>query len=173
MKTLLRLALAIAVTAVALPALAQTFEVRATVAPSCRIITPSDLDFSAGGTVNYDMNDPTPLDASTTVTFRCSRNTDYQIGIDGGLHAGLGGAGARAMQDPVTSDYLGYDLYFDAGRTQLWANAAPNWLTGNSGATAGVQTATIYGRIPIGQDVSPTGVGGAYVDATVTITINY
>jgi len=174
MKTMLRLSLAIAITAIASPAFAQsvqdTFLVRATVQKSCMITATNMLDFSNGGTVSYDMSGF--LDASTTFSYRCSKNTAFQIGIDAGSNPGAAAAfGTRAMVNGT--EFLGYELYSDAPGGTVWGNAAGSWVTGNSGAAAGVQNVPIYGRIPAGQDVTPTAPAAFYTDAAVTITVNY
>jgi spore coat protein U-like protein len=174
MKTMLRLSLAIAITAIAAPALAQsvsdTFQVRATVQKSCMITATNLLDFSNGSTVSYDLS--TNLDASTTFSYRCSKNTAFQIGLDAGSNPGAAAAfGSRAMVNG--GEFLGYELYSDVAGGTVWGNAVGSWVTGNSGALAGVQNVTIFGRIPAGQDVTPTAPAAFYTDAAVTITVNY
>jgi spore coat protein U-like protein len=168
MKTKFRLALAAALVLFAAPALAQTasatFQVSATVLRTCQLRNVASLAFGT-----YDALATADLPGSTTFEFRCSRSTPYQIAIDNGGHFGMaaGFAGDRAMQGGTA--FLAYRLFRDAARTQAWgATLGTNTLDG-AATSSGWTTTTIYGVIPQGQDVAAQG----YVDATVTITVNY
>ena len=100
-------------------------------------------------------NDSTPLDATGTVTVRCTRNTSSMVGLGPGAHF----SGGRRMNDGAT-EYLSYELYSDPARTSVWdetnrvAYVAPN---------RSPQDLTVYGQVPAGQDV---GVGN-YADSVV------
>lgn len=69
---------------------------------------------------------------------------------------------------------LNYNIYFDAAFTQIRGDGTGGTQAGtaNLSVSAGRRTdsvsATIYGRIPAGQDASP----GVYAD-TITITVTY
>lgn len=118
----------------------------------------------------YDVFSPVSLDTSATVIVTCSRiggpqNITVTIAIGPGAHGGS--TANRKMKMDGGSDYLRYNLFRDAGRTALWGDipgqdafsqtlAVPN----NSSAQL---TATIFGRIPAGQDVSK----GTYSDSVV------
>jgi spore coat protein U-like protein len=73
------------------------------------------------------------------------------------------------MRSPASTDRLNYNLFVNAGRSTVWGDGAPGTSTvflknvkKNHPAVA-----TIYGRVPPGQNVSV----GSYSDSlTVTIT---
>lgn len=168
MKTALRLSLAIAALTLAAPAAAQTvsdtFQVTATVAKTCQLQNLTDLAFGT-----YDVFSATDLDQTATFEIRCNPNLAYRIQIDPGLNYGLatGYAADRAMTDGT--NYLAYRLYRDAGRTQLWGNTLGTDTLDQSNGNGAWRQLTIYGRIPAGQEVPAAN----YVDATVTLTVNY
>ncbi len=132
----------------------QTFNVTATVAASCRIVTTSDLTFGA-----YDPTDTNPLDGATTATYRCVKNTLATFYI-------TPASGARTMAAGAES--LNYELYSDAGRTTAFPSTFAAGVT-NTPATNAVQTLNIYGRIPALQDA---GVSAAYTQ-TATLNIDF
>ncbi len=132
----------------------QTFNVTASVAASCRIVTTNDLAFGA-----YDPTATGPLDATTTATYRCVKNTlaTYYI---------TPASGARTMTAGPES--LNYELYSDAGRSAIFPSTFAGGLTNTPGTNA-VQTVNIYGRIPALQDA---GVSAAYTQ-TATFNIDF
>lgn len=164
MKTLLRLAAVAIALGLAAPALAQTtttttFQVTATVPASCRI-TATAVAFGS----NYDPLAGTASDATGGLTVTCTALRTYWVGLDAGLYAGRGSAGARAMSGGGA--FLGYDLYRDAGRTTLWGNTAETGSAGTGSGTA--QAIAVYARIPGAQSSVPAG---DYSD-TITATVN-
>lgn len=168
MKKILRLALAATALALAAPALAQTqsdtFQVTATVAQTCQLQNLGDLTFGS-----YDIFSATDLDQTATFEIRCNPNLAYQIQIDSGLHHGqaTGYLADRSMSDGT--NHLAYRLYRDAARTQLWGSTLGADTLDQSNANGTWTPLTIYGRIPAGQEVPAAD----YVDATVTLTVNY
>lgn len=175
MKSMSRLAIAVAFAAFAAPALAQftqtttsTFAVNATVQRTCAFVgTSAPLAFPT-----YDTFSATPVTASTTFQFRCNRGTTYAIGIERGAAFGLatGFAGLRAMQNGT--NYLAYELFSDGGLTAPWGGTVGTDTVASpvSGAPSNAPvTLTIYGRIPALQDVPAL----AYTDAAVQITVHY
>ncbi len=144
----------------AAPASAQTattsFTVTATVIAACAV-TAANLVFG-----NYNPTSGTALDGSTTVTVACTPGTNYTVALNNGANFDT----TRRMAAGI--NFLGYELYKDAGRTQRWGSAGGEILT--PGTPAGVLPApfTVFGRVPAGQAV-PTG---AYLDTVgVTVTI--
>ena len=121
---------------------------------------------------NYDVFNPNSLDTSTSVVITCNRfggpqNVTVEIGIDPGSY---GGSTSSRKMRTIGGDLLGYNLFKDAGRTAVWGQVSgldtlkqslsvPN----NSSAQT---TATIFGRISAGQNVSV----GDYNDS-VSITV--
>jgi spore coat protein U-like protein len=114
----------------------------------------------------YNVFATAPVDATATITFRCGA-ADHNIRIT--LDPGMAGSfNPRQMQRPDGSDRLSYNVYRDAGHTQIWGDGSAGtqiYSNGNPPNNVDV-TLTIFGRIPAGQDVS---VGG-YSD-TVVATI--
>ena len=114
---------------------------------------------------NYDVFRTTPTDSTGSVTYTCTniKNPD-RITID--LSKGNASTfNPRQMRKSAES--LNYNLFMDASYTQIWGD--------NTSGTTHVNikpvptgTFTIFGRIPVGNDVS----AGSYTD-TVIATINF
>ena len=125
----------------------------------------------------YDPVLTTPDDSTGTITVRCvyagpggADSTNYSVTLSAG--GGLGFAPRKLLKGSATLDY---NLYRDAGRTQVWGNGTGGTtiITGNIKVGPGVgnnsQTANhiVYGRIPAQQDPD----GGNYADSIlVTLT---
>lgn len=151
--------------AVATPVFAQSpatanLPVSASVVGNCTITT------AAVAFGNYDpvgVNAATDLDATGSVTVTCTRGAG--LSIDLGLGNNASGA-ARRMKDAGTN-YMGYELYSNAGRTTVWGTGASGLtIVGAPNITPRVYT--VYGRVAAGQDVAV----GNYTD-TVVASINY
>ena len=142
----------------------KTLTVTASIANRCAIQANATLAFGA-----YDPTSGTALDASQASSFKCTKNSIFDIGFGGTV-------GARTITDGT--DTLSYELYSDTGRTTIWGNTQDTNTvpsddsadtTGNGISTLNtVQTRTIYGRITAGQDKN----AGSY-SSTLTITIYY
>jgi len=137
-----------------------TLTVNATVLGICTI-DPATLAFG-----NYDST--ASVDVSTNITVRCTSGSSYWVGLGTGTNA----SGATRRMTDGTS-FLTYELYRDAGHTQIWDNAdpapaLPHSSAGNPGAGLSAYTTAVYGRIPAAQLV-PVGV---YGDAVV-MTVNF
>jgi spore coat protein U-like protein len=122
----------------------------------------------------YDVFSPASLDTSATVIVTCSRNGGPQfmnvtIAIGPGAHGGS--TASRKMKMNGGGDFLCYNLFRDAGRTAVWGeipglDAFTQTLAIHNKSSAQL-TATIFGRIPAGQDVAK----GTYADSVVvTVT---
>jgi len=141
------------------PALAATdtatLTVTASVAAVCNV---------QSATLAFGTYDPAAanLDATTTINLTCTPGTTYDIGLDGG---GSGNVAARQMANGGAT--LDYGMYQNAARTTIWGDIiGPDTVNGVGGG--GVQSHTVFGRIPTGQFVAT----GAYSD-TVTITVTF
>jgi spore coat protein U-like protein len=122
----------------------------------------------------YDVFGMASLDSSASLVVTCRRdggapNSTLAIAI--GPSASSGTVANRRMQTGGSAEFLGYNLFRDATRTSLWGNT-PGVDTlvqaisvPNNGS---VQiSATIFGRIPAGQDVRM----GIYADSVmITVT---
>ena len=99
---------------------------------------------------------------STKVTMLCTRSSRAEIIIDSGRNPlGI----SRSLSGGT--QHVSYQLYRDAGRTQVWGGAG-NALQFVSNGVARPQQFVVYGRIPPGQEVA----SGVYTDV-VTATVEF
>jgi spore coat protein U-like protein len=132
----------------------------------------SACNVSAGG-INfgpYDAAAAAPRDSMGSVTVSCDRNPPTDVTVTIGPGGSSGGFNPRTMRNSSGTDRLTYNLYTDASRNVVWGDgtagtAAVNLRKVNKNRPV---TATIYARIPSGQDVVP----GTYLD-TLVVTILY
>ncbi len=127
-------------------------QVMTTVVGKCTITT-EDVTFG-----NYDpvvANKTTPLDGAGGITVTCTQGTVATIGIDVGSNS----QGTTRRMSGGTN-FLGYELYKDTGRTQIWGTTGAAAMVLPAAPTMQARTYPIYGRVPQAQDV-PTG---AYLD---------
>jgi spore coat protein U-like protein len=139
-----------------------TFNVTATVLPSC-LISASDLAFG-----NYSGPE---IDTSTTLSVTCNTLITVggaSIGIDPGTSSGAT-VSTRKMTGALLST-LNYSLYRDSGRTQNWGNTVgTDTFSGLVITALGLPASvTVYGKLPANQFVAP----GNYSDV-VTVTLTY
>jgi spore coat protein U-like protein len=142
--------------------------VTATVNGSCTITSTTNVAFGAYDPA--DVNFTAHLDATGSVTVRCTKGTVADVALDQGLYAAAGSscaAPARQMSNGAT-ERLGYALYADAGRTTAWGCDAGNDQSFTSAGSGSPTTLHVYGRIPAGQDVAP----GSYTD-TVQVRVTF
>jgi spore coat protein U-like protein len=104
------------------------------------------------------------IQGTSTVTVTCASGTAYNVGLDGGQNSG-NDINARKMVLGVNS--VGYQLYRDSGRTQVWGNTiGTNTVAGLGNGSA--QNLTVYGQVP----AQPTPPAGTYQD-TVVVSVTY
>jgi spore coat protein U-like protein len=129
---------------------------------ACRV-TATGLNFGA-----YDVFSVGSLDTTGSVTVTCDRSTRTDITISIGASPTSGGFNPRQMPRTSGTDRLNYNLYTSSSMSTVWGN-------GSAGTSTVLltrvrrrrpATATIYGRIPAGQNVSV----GSYAE-TLTVTI--
>ncbi len=130
--------------------------VTANVAPSCQLNSVPTIAFGT-------LNPLTDNDTQGDIVWVCTSGTNTVIELDGG---GSGNILARTMAGPAP---LPYQLYTDAGRSQVFGDGT----TGNSVGVAGTgyaspDTVTVYGRVA--QADAQTAQNGNYND-TVVVTI--
>lgn len=145
-----------------------SFNVTASVARSCSITGTSDVAFGAYDPA--DVNFATPLDASGSVTIRCTKNTTYDIALGQGANAASGSTCVAPLRQMASgAERLAYGLFSDAGRTTAWGCDASNDVTRTeTTGPSSPDTVTVYGRIPAAQDVAD----GSYSDS-VTVTVTF
>ena len=117
----------------------------------------------------YDVFAPAPLDSTGTIGFQCNPGTGNG-NVEVSLSAGSSGSFvSRAMRSG--SDTLSYNLFLDPAKTQIWGDGTGGSSTFTASLAGGGWTsvaATIYGRVPPGQNVA----AGTYLD-TITVTMNW
>jgi spore coat protein U-like protein len=135
-----------------------TFQVRATVVPVCTVQA-TNIDFGV-----YRANQAAPTDATGSITVRCTLNTPFKLSLNGGTVTGSSILNRLLSSGANT---VAYQLYVDAGRTQIWGDGAQG--VSHSGVGTGTSTSvTMHARMPPLQ-FQPAGI---YTD-TITVTLEY
>ncbi|UHQ18738.1 spore coat U domain-containing protein [Lysobacter sp. KIS68-7] len=172
---LLALATALVAANASAATVGNTFQVTATVSPSCVISTPA-TGIAFGTYDSVGANASTAATGSGSIKIRCTKGTAIKITLDEGLPANKGAGstcGAPVRQMASGTNRLGYQIYSDSGRSVVWGctlspAAGANDVTVASSPNNAEQTFTTYGSIPGGQDVA----NGSYAD-TVGYTVNF
>ncbi|HUL48185.1 MAG TPA: spore coat U domain-containing protein [Steroidobacteraceae bacterium] len=109
------------------------------------------------------------LDINGTINIACTGVTgNNAVTID------LGTGGSNSYRPTRTlangTSTLSYNLYFDAGYSQVWGNGTGGSVEGSVSIKKNLPNASlpVYGAIAAGQDPVP----GTYTD-TITVTVNY
>ena len=136
-----------------------TFVVNGSIAGTCTVEA-DDLAF--GTETQLDAN----VDADSQLRTSCSTGLAYSIAI------GTGGGGAfgsrRMVHETVPADTVGYQLYADLARTQVWGDGTGGTVTSGGTGDGSVQAKDVYGRVPPQTTPRP----GDY-DDTVIVTVTY
>jgi spore coat protein U-like protein len=123
---------------------------------------------------NYDASLPAPTDITGNLTVNCTRAIldPWNVGYSLSLSRGISGSYAPRQMGSGPSR-LNYNLYRDAGRSQVWGDGTASTGIVNAAMTFNFfqfsksASHTVYGRIPTGQGANP----GNYADnLVVTIT---
>jgi spore coat protein U-like protein len=131
--------------------------------------------------VNFGTYDPvvtSPDDSVGTVTITCrhisgnAERVNYSVVLSNGML----GASATTRKMGAGTGRLGYNVFTDPARSQVWGNGtggtviASGSMTVGPGVGNGTQTVTqsVYGRIPQLQDAVP----GTYTD-TLMVTLTF
>lgn len=146
-----------------------SLSVSARLLPQCSV---SATNMNFGATNFLPLN--TSLDATSTVTARCSPNTSYKILAETGPGGEGCGSARRLTHSSLPgiqiSYYLSVEYPPNSGSRQLWGNGdgvnCPAVIVGLGNGAA--QPYTAYGEIPAGQ----TPAAGTYTD-TVVLSISY
>lgn len=133
--------------------------ISATVPNNCRISLANDLDFGSAGTLASALNQ------TSSIRVRCPNGTAWQLGLNNGSNA----SGTTRRMRSAAGNYVTYELYRDAARTQRWGNTLnTNTVSGTGQGDNSPTTSTVYGRVPA-QSTAPSGL---YSD-TVIVTLTY
>lgn len=153
----------------ALFAVLAAFAAPSALAASCTL-TLSGMTFGS-----YDVLTPTALDSVSTLNVACTRTLFPSERVDYTLTASVGSGASYASRSMAQgAERLGYNLYRNTARTQIWGNG-----TGGSSVITGTHTLnngnpnrnrnhSIYGRIPALQNVA----AGNYLD-TLAVTLTF
>jgi len=138
-----------------------SLDVSATVTANCTVSTTAvafgDVDVTSGQAA----------EGTGSVMVTCTNGTAWSAAADAG--AGIG-ADFSHRKMASGANLLGYSLFTDSSRTQLWGDGVEGATSLFSGTgTGSVQTKTVYGLIPAGQTGVPAG---EYADA-VQVTVSY
>jgi spore coat protein U-like protein len=138
-----------------------TFQVTANVQTTCTTFA-QDLVFGA-----YKKNGGSPLLAQSNISVSCTNGTNWNLGLDKGLHGPdvLNRAMANSADAAVL---LNYAIFKDPARTLNWGETVGTDTVSGVG-TGVVQDIGAYGRIPAGQT---TVTAGGYAD-TITVTLTF
>lgn len=134
------------------------FVASAIVEASCNpVFSVQNINFGTQGVLSSN------IDTTAIVAPQCTNTTPYQIGLDNGQNAS---GNTRRMHNGA-GNYVTYELYRDAARSQRWGDTLNSDTLADTG-TGSAQAQSIYARTA--PQTTPTQ--GSYSD-TVTVTIYY
>ena len=117
----------------------------------------------------YDGLSGAPATTSGNAVVSCDETPPPTVTLAIGPSAVSGGFFPRQMRQDAGTDRLAYNFHPDPGGAAVWGDGTGGTATRSARVFKNKPwTATIYGRIPPGQDVA----AGTYSD-TVTLTINF
>lgn len=112
------------------------------------------------------------VDSTATISVQATNTTPYSIGVGNGTNAS---GSQRRVRLGATSNFLNYNLYTDAARSQAWTTStSASSCSGGAGTcvlgtgTGSTQNTTVYGRVP-SQSIPAAG---AFTD-TVVVTVTF
>lgn len=136
-----------------------TIAVSLTVVDDC-VLKTNPLNLGSTGVVDAN------VDSTTTIVIECTKDSPYQIALDGGLNATADNVNTRKVTNG--SETLGYQLYSDVAGGVVWGHTVGVNTVGDDEASGADETYTIYSRVAPHQNAP----AGSYTD-TVTATIWY
>lgn len=122
------------------------------------------LNFGSMSSITSNVDTISTAGAGSVVV-TCTPGTTVSIAMDYGTHGGT--ATRRFMQNTTNTDQLGYQLFQDAARSQVWGTGALVKTVASFPATT--QTYPVYARL---YAVTTLPSAGTYTD-TVTVTLTY
>ena len=134
-----------------------SFQMSVIVPAACTITGAGNVDFGTASLLTAN------IDASSTLSVRCTNTTPYTVALDGGLSAATDPTLRQMVKGALK---ITYGLYSNATRTTAWGSGAGATVAGTGSGSS--QSLTIYGRVPPQASVPP----GAYSD-TVIVSVTY
>lgn len=141
------------------------FQVLIDIDASCDVVSTDDVDFTNAAAA------PGTVTADGQVVVQCTRNTAYDIQLDGGQHSG-NDINARKMQHTNGVDTIAYQLYQTAGGAVWGQTDGTDTVTGTG---AGFGTGAPYDQAHTVHAVATlvgTELAGSYAD-TVKATVTF
>ncbi len=123
-------------------------------------VTAADIDF--GDTASL----ATAINGTGSLQVSCTSGAGYTIAMDGGTTTG-NIANRRMDKVGAGTGSIGYQLYRDLARTQIWGNGATGTVQPGTG-TGTIQTIPVFARVPS----QATPAADDYLDV-VTVTLSY
>jgi spore coat protein U-like protein len=117
---------------------------------------------------NYTADSPGVLDSTGTIMVTCTvvnANNPVTVALN------TGASGTFTMRTMLSGvDILNYNLYLDAGHSQIWGDGSGGSLLYSHNVTNGKPdfNVTVFGEIPALQDVA----AGDYTDI-ITVSVSY
>jgi spore coat protein U-like protein len=121
---------------------------------------------SGVGFGTYDWQSAVSDDSAGSVSINCT-GEGFLLFPTVSLSTGSSGSFASRRMTNGASN-LQYNLYTDSARTSVWGNGSAGSSTVSVPVFFGSGSRTIYGRMPIGQQVP----SGTYSD-TIVVTVEY
>jgi spore coat protein U-like protein len=116
---------------------------------------------------NYDpvqANATAPLDGQSVITVACTKGTTVNMAMDNGANA----QGQNRRMTGGTANFLQYEVYKDASRTEVWGATGNAVYDGGVAPSRDPRQFVAYGRVAGGQDVAE----GNFQD-TVLVTVDF
>lgn len=124
----------------------------------CTVLTAEmTFDVSAGAGAG-------PIDSATQIQIECTRLAIFRVDMDLGSNAN---GTQRRMRNPA-GDFIPYQIYRNAARSQVWGSG---WGNAPWGIAFGLgrDSVTAYGRI----NTVPNGLSPGTYEDTVTVSITF
>ncbi|MBQ9349721.1 spore coat U domain-containing protein [Phyllobacterium sp.] len=143
-----------------------TLQVKLTINEECKVNPDGEatLNFGTPAILAQD------ADSVGTIKVLCTKGTTYSIGLNAGNNpSNPGDVATRRMKGTGANNYVGYQLYSDEGRKNVWGNTKEKDTVDSKIADGTEQPYSVYGRV----SKLTTGVAtGEYTDA-VTVTVSF
>ena len=138
-----------------------TFEVKASVDPSCKFTIARPSISASLNVYNFGTQEK-----EGSVTVLCTSGPNYSIELNNGANAD---GTQRQMKKSGSAHFLAYNLFQDGGPHVAWGPApTPSSFIGDGTR----QVLTVYGQMDWSEPLLPSAPVGSYLD-TVTATVNF